>query len=148
VAYEAQEPWPLAIESTAQSEKDYRVEKMKFGKSEDGEKDKSTIIYNAHIKIKNIPLQAFDYVVNGKAAIEWVMERQGVKTEKNSQIINDANSYALETMKDARYPLLLLQRVVRVAMETMKIVHSLPKLVVQDIKKAQAVKSEEFAEMN
>ena len=44
-------------------------------------------------------------MVNGKPALEWVMERQVVKTDKASGIINDANDYANETVGNPRYPL-------------------------------------------
>lgn len=105
----------------------YRVEKMKFGGKRPSQ-DKSTVIYNPHITITGIPLEAYDYVVNGKPALEWVMERQCVKTDKASGIINDANRYAIETVGDPAYPLLLFQRVLTVSLETMKIVRGLPKL--------------------
>lgn len=105
----------------------YRVNKMKFdGKR--GATDKSTVIYNGNITMQNIPLEAYEYVVNGKPALEWVMERQVVKTDKASGIVNDANRYAIETMGNPAYPLELFQRVITVSLETMKIVHSLPKL--------------------
>jgi predicted helicase len=93
-----------------------------------GEVDKSTVIYNANITMQGVPLEAYDYVVNGKPALEWVMERQVVKTDKDSGIVNDANDWAVETMKNARYPLEVLLRVVTVSLETMKIVNGLPKL--------------------
>ena len=67
-------------------------------------------------------------VVNGKSALEWVMERQSVTTHKDSGIKNDANDWAIETMGNARYPLELFQRVITVSLETMKIVAALPKL--------------------
>jgi len=67
-------------------------------------------------------------VVNGKPALEWVMERQGVSTHKDSVIVNNANDWPLETMKNARYPLELFQRVITVSLETMKIVKALPVL--------------------
>ena len=56
------------------------------------------------------------------------MERQVVKTDKNSGIVNDANRYANETLGDPTYPLKLFQRVITVSLETMKIVRSLPPL--------------------
>ena len=90
--------------------------------------DKSTVIYNSNITITGIPLEAYDYVVNGKPALEWVMERQCVKTDPASGIVNDANRYAIETVGDPAYPLRLLQRVITVSLETMKIVRSLPSL--------------------
>ena len=119
---------------------DFRVEKMRFGKLKVFEKDsydpatitdKSTIIYNDNITIKGIPLAAYDYIVNGKSAIEWVMERQAVTTHKDSGITNDANDWATETMGNARYPLELLQRVITVSIETMKIVRALPTLIIE-----------------
>ena len=73
-------------------------------------------------------MEAYDYVVNGKPALEWVMERQAVTTDKKSGIVNDANLWATETMDNAKYPLELFQRVITVSLETMKIVNALPKL--------------------
>ena len=105
----------------------YRVERMKFG-GKRPKLDKSVVHYNPRITITGIPLEAYDYVVNGKPAIEWVMERQCVKTDKASGIVNDANRYAIETVGDPAYPLLLFQRVITVSLETMKIVRGLPKM--------------------
>ncbi|MNF40038.1 hypothetical protein D3C84_210350 [compost metagenome] len=67
-------------------------------------------------------------MVNGKAALDWVMERQSVRTDKASGIVNDANDWAIETMNNPKYPLELFQRVVTVSLETMKIVESLTPL--------------------
>ena len=110
----------------------YRVTKMKFGKTKDGSgknvNDKTTVIYNEFITLKNIPLAAYDYIVNGKPALEWVMERQSVTTDKDSGITNDANLWATETMGNAKYPLELFLRVVTVGLETMKVVNGLPAL--------------------
>ena len=78
--------------------------------------------------MQNIPTTAYEYVVNGKSALEWVMERQCVKKDKASGIVNDANDYANDTMNNPAYPLELFQRVITVSLETMKIVRSLPKL--------------------
>ncbi|MGB1265827.1 MAG: DEAD/DEAH box helicase [Nereida ignava] len=111
----------------------YRVTKMKFG-GKGKEKDKTTIIYNANITMQDIPLEAYDYVVNGKPALEWVMERQVVKQDKASGIVNDANDYANETVGDPRYPLDLFRRVITVSLETVRIVNSLPELDIGDPK--------------
>ena len=112
---------------------DFYVEKMKFGKKTDEETgkkvdDKTTVIYNSQFTLTNIPEEAYDYVVNGKPALEWVMERQSVKTDKASGIVNDANDWAIETMNNPRYPMELFLRVVTVSLETMRIVRALPKL--------------------
>ncbi len=108
----------------------YRVKhtnKWKFGKK-GKEDDPTTVIYNDNITMQNIPLEAYDYTVNGKPALEWVMERQIVKTDKKSGIINNANDYANETVGDPKYPLEVFQRVITVSLETMKIVNGLPGL--------------------
>lgn len=115
----------LAIEMLKDA--DFKVEKMKFAKA-GKETDKTKVIYNSKITVENIPLEAYSYVVNGKPAIEWVMERQGISTHKESGIVNDANLWAFETMNNARYPLDLLLRVITVSLETMKIVRALPRL--------------------
>jgi predicted helicase len=106
----------------------YRVTKMKFGKG----KDKTMVIYNDFITIEDIPENAYDYVVNGKAALDWVMERQVVKTDKDSGIVNDANDWANETMNNPKYPLELFLRVITVSLETQKIVNALPALTIFD----------------
>jgi predicted helicase len=111
----------------------FRVTKMKFAKTKDPDtgksiNDKTTVIYNDFITLKNIPLEAYDYIVNGKPALEWVMERQSVTTDKDSGITNDANLWATETMGNAKYPLELFLRVVTVSLETNRIVAGLPGL--------------------
>jgi predicted helicase len=138
VNYESVKPYPVEYKGgsllpDALSEAEYRVgKKWKFG-GKTGNLDKTTVFYNHKITMTNIPLEAYDYVVNGKPALEWVMERQVVKTDKASGIVNDANRYAIETVGDAAYPLKLFQRVIRVSLETMKIVKGLPELEIEDV---------------
>ena len=100
----------------------YAVNKMKFDK-----KDKSTIIYNKHITIKNIPLEAYEYIINGRSAIEWVMDRACIKNDANSGIENNINDYANEIEKNPAYPLNLLQSIITLSIETNKIIKTLPK---------------------
>ena len=109
----------------------YRVDKMRFGGKRPN-LDRSRIVYNAKIIVEGIPAPAYDYVVNGKSAIEWVMERQAVTTDKDSGIVNDPNDYAIETMNDAAYPLKLLLSVITVSMRTMEIVNGLPALEIME----------------
>lgn len=102
---------------------DYRVLKMAFGKR-DGKPDKTVIAYNEHLTLRDIPLEAYDYVVNGKPAIEWIMERYQVTTDKASGIRNDPNEWS----DDPRYIVDLLKRIVRVSVESARIVRGLPSL--------------------
>lgn len=106
-------------------------DKMRFGKLDSKTADKRIIHYNAGITIENIPLEAYDYVVNGKSAIEWVMERYAVKTDPASLIANDPNDWCREH-DDPKYIYNLLLRIITVSLETMKIVRSLPKLKLEE----------------
>jgi len=132
VNYETVEKYPLQIVGGGLllTDTDYGVEKMRYGKK-GKDKDLTTLHYNDKITLTGIPLEAYDYVVNGKPALDWVVERQCVKTDKDSGIVNDANDWAVETMGNPSYPLELFQRVVTVSLETMKIVRSLPRLDIQ-----------------
>ncbi|MDI9409390.1 MAG: DEAD/DEAH box helicase family protein [Candidatus Pacebacteria bacterium] len=103
----------------------YRVERMRYINKD----NRSRIRYNDHIEVAGIPPQAYDYIVNGKPAIEWVMERQARRVDKDSGIVNDANDYAVQTVGDPRYPLSLLLRVITVSVETQKIIRKLPELL-------------------
>lgn len=135
VNYESAELYPVTVAEgdlrlahIADPASFYRVEQMRYGGKRGS--DKTTLHYNNNITLTNIPLEAYDYVVNGKAALDWVVERQRVKTDKDSGIVNDANDYANETMHNPAYPLELFQRVITVSLETMRIVRSLPKLAI------------------
>lgn len=97
-----------------------------------GLQDGMTILYNSRITLTGIPLEAYEYVVNGKPAPEWVMERYAVRTDKDSGIKNDPNSCS----EDPRYILDLIKRIVRVRLETIRIVKELLSLEESDHKKS------------
>lgn len=127
--YETVEPWPLKeeIKGDPNDMATYKVSRMRFKKTRDGEDDKTTIVYNESITLGGIPLEAYEYIVNGKSAIEWVMERYKVSRDRKSGIINDPNKW-LEEQGNPRYIVDLIKRLVRVSIETMKIVEGLPSL--------------------
>ena len=101
----------------------YLVEKMRFPKK--GQQD--TIIYNSKIVVSNIPPKAYEYVVNGKSAIEWIMERYQVTINPDSGIKNDPNDWA-EEVGNPRYILDLLLSIINVSVQTVDIVNGLPKV--------------------
>lgn len=113
----------------------YRVSQMRFAKKLGKDKndkpkridDRSRIVYNERLTIAGIPAEAYEYVVNGKSAIEWLMERYAVSTDKASGIVNDPNDWAAEH-GDPAYIFNLVLRLVTVSLETVKIVKSLPRL--------------------
>ena len=137
--YETVEPYPVNEHSsnlTLDPSTAYLVQKMTFGrptaeqKASGDKHDKTTIHYNSHVTLSGIPLEAYEYVVNGKPAIEWIMERYQITVDNGkdgSGIKNDPNDWAKEH-NQPRYILDLVKRVVRVSLETMKIVDSLPAL--------------------
>ncbi|SDH28753.1 DEAD/DEAH box helicase [Mucilaginibacter gossypii] len=101
----------------------FTVNKMKFPKKN----EKDCIIYNPYISVENIPAKAYGYTVNGKSAIEWIMERYQVTTHKESGIVNDPNDWAAEVGKPA-YILDLLLSIITLSVRTVEIVEGLPKL--------------------
>lgn len=123
--YESVPAYPDVKVIGEDSEK-YYVEKLSFGKN-GKEVDKSILIYNSYIRIENIPLEAYDYIINGKSAIEWIMDRYQVKIDKDSGIKNDPNDWGLEH-NNPRYILDLILSIITVSMATNEIVKRLPKL--------------------
>ena len=96
--------------------------------------DKTRIVYNSKVTLSGIPLEAYDYVVNGKPALEWIMERYQVTVDKKSGIRNDPNDWCREH-DNPRYIIDLLKRVARVSTETSRIVATLPALnEISDVK--------------
>jgi predicted helicase len=122
INYEEVPPYD-GVEISGDSTGFFRVEKMRFPKK----KQKETIIYNSRIQISNIPAKAYEYVVNGKSAIEWIMERYQVTVDKASGIKNDPNDWADE-VGNPRYILDLLLSIINVSVQTVDIVNGLPKL--------------------
>lgn len=130
--YENVEPYPL-IEKSSHPEPDtadklyeyYAVESMKY----QPKKDSSKLVYNSHLILEGIPAETLSYQVNGKSALEWIVERYCVKTDKKSQITNNANDYSRE-VGNPRYIIDLVKRIVTVSLRTNELVSQLPQFVV------------------
>ncbi len=119
--YETCEPY--ALQEFSNLDPDYTVHKMQFAKA--GKVvDKSVIIYNSQITLSGIPLEAYEYVVNGKSAIEWIMERYAKSEDKDSGIKNNPNDWS----ENPRYILDLVKRIVAVSVGSVEIVKALPDL--------------------
>jgi predicted helicase len=122
INYESVLPYQDCIVTGAESSF-FTVEKMRFPKK--GQKD--TINYNSKITVNNIPEKAYEYIVNGKSAIEWIMERYQITTHKDSGITNNPNDWS-EEVGNSRYILDLLLSIINVSVQTVDIVESLPKV--------------------
>ena len=101
----------------------FKVEKMRFTNKD----KKDTIIFNSDIKITNIPLEAYDYQVNGKSAIEWIVERYAITANKDSGIENNPNLWCEEN-KNPRYILDLLLSVISLSLKTNELIKKLPRI--------------------
>lgn len=116
--------------------KDFAIKKMSFEKK--GQKD--IIIFNDKIAIVNIPPKAYNYIVNGKSAIEWIMERYQVKIDKDSGIKNDPNLYecksgALAGLNGGKYALYLLLSVIEMSVQSVEIIEAISELDFSEVEK-------------
>ena len=120
------------VEITPLVNPSYKVAKMRFAKKRDENgrsvNDLSTIIFNSDITITNIPKKAYEYVVNGRSAIEWIIDQYQVKTDKKSGITDDPNDYS----DDEKYIFNLLLRIINVSIQTVDLINSLPKLEIDE----------------
>ena len=125
--YESIEPYPLTEEKKDMmyDAADWHVKKMTFAKVSGRNVDKSVIHYNSKLTLRDIPSEAYEYIVNGKSAIEWIMERYAVTVENKSGISNNPNDWCAEH-DDPEYIVNLIKRVVRVSVETVRLVRELP----------------------
>lgn len=131
VGYEDVEPWPLDVDVKGdESDREtWRVLKMKWAKRKDAETGKSVndvtkLIYNKKVTVAGIPAEADEYMLGSRSAVAWLIDRYQVKKDKASGIVNDPNDWADE-VGNPRYIVDLIGRVVRVAMETVRIVDGL-----------------------
>ena len=120
------------VEITPLVNPSYKVTKMRFAKKRDENgksvNDLSTIIFNSDITISNIPEKAYEYVVNGRTAIEWIIDQYQVKTDKKSGITDDPNDYS----EDEKYIFNLLLRIINVSVQTVDLINSLPRFEVEE----------------
>ncbi len=79
-----------------------------------------SIIYNQNIAITKIPQKAFDYVVNGKSTIDWVIERYSITKDKDSLIENNPNDYA-----GGKYVFELLCRVIKLSEKSVDLIEKI-----------------------
>lgn len=102
----------------------YRVEKMKHPKKGCLEE----IVYNKDISIQGIPLEVYNYRVNGRSPIEWMMDQYQIKVDKKTGITDDPNEFS----SDSKYILSLLLKLISLSLKTLALVKELPSLELED----------------
>ena len=120
INYENIEPYKEVDIDFSNDRPSYIVNKIKFC----NRKDKTALKFNKDITIKNIPDEAYQYKLNGRSAIEWIIDQYRVKTDKKSGIIDDPNDYS----EDPKYIFNLLLSIINVSVQTVDLVNSLPPL--------------------
>jgi predicted helicase len=129
VGYESVKPYPLTetITGTPADERElWRVTKMRWR----SKSDHSAIVYNSHVTLEGIPEEAHRYLLGPRTALDWLIDRYRVTTDKASGIVNDPNDWCDEH-DEPRYIVELVKRVTTVSVETMRIVDALPALELQ-----------------
>jgi len=99
----------------------YAVKKLRWGR------DRSSIVYNEHIRVDHIPQDVGEYVVNGRNPLEWLLDRYKDATDNASLIRNNANDWAREH-RQPRYIIDLLLSLCALAQQTQTLVSKLPQL--------------------
>ena len=132
IGYEDATPYPLdeLVKPLAPADpvERYRVEKMRWG-GKRGAEDRTQIVYNEWLTLAGIPDEAHGYAVGPRTALEWLIDRYRVRTDKASGIVNDVNDWGLELEPpNPRYVVELVKRIVTVSVETVRIVGALPPL--------------------
>ena len=122
--YENQPNWEGVQVETTSKIPSYYVTKMKHPRR--GVLD--TIIFNEDITISNIPTEAYEYMVNGKPAIEWIIDQYQIKTDKKSGIIDDPNKFS----EDPKYIFNLLLSIITVSMKTNELVNKFPQFKIEE----------------
>ena len=124
LGYESVEPWPLeGLPDSGADARILRIEKMRFGGNA-RTPDRSEIVVNQWVTLSGIPEGAYRYEVNGRTAIEWILDRYQITVDKASGIRNDPNDWSDEP----RYIVDLVARIVRVSVESAAILEGLPPL--------------------
>jgi predicted helicase len=141
IGYEDAEEYPLDMIENPDEPLDWRVEKMrirnkpkKYSRRKSRKKGKSQkpskpahIIYNDFLTLGGIPPETFDYRLGNRSALEWIVDRYRIKTDKRSGITNDPNRD-----DDPQYIVRLIKKIVTVSLETVELVEMLAEFNIEE----------------
>jgi predicted helicase len=118
LGYESAPEWPLVKRETPGAPLDWRVKKVRLTA------DKAAVIYNDWLTLEGIPPEVFAYRLGNRSALEWVIDQYQVSTDSRSGITSDPNR-----ADDPQYMVRLVGQVVRVSVETVRLVRALAEAV-------------------
>ena len=113
--YEEIEPFKLRFEENDDAGMTWRVDKMKLSQ------DKRALIYNDWLTLNGIPEDAYKYRLGNRSALHWIIDQYQVKIDKRTGIVSDPNRD-----DEPRYIVDLIGKVIRVSLETLRIIEGLP----------------------
>ncbi len=132
IGYEAVDEWPVQCHvdgepDEGQADDDaYRIEeRMQWGRSPDKSEDRSVLLVNSRCQLVDIPSAAHDYEISGRSPLQWAVDSLRRKEDKKLHIVDDPNGWhewSEEPFNLVRH----LRRLVRVSVETARIVANLP----------------------
>lgn len=109
VEYESLAPWPLEFIENQDIPYSERVAKVKLGP------DRRSLQVNDSLTLAGIPPETFDYRLGSRSALEWIIDQYQVKGESDPNREDDPG-----------YIVRLVGQVVRVSIETTRVVKALP----------------------
>ena len=84
-------------------------------------KDKTLLTVNPSLALGGIPPEVVEYRLGNRSALDWVIDQYQIYADPRSGIVSDPNRE-----DEPRYIVKLVGQVVRVSVETVKIVKGLP----------------------
>ena len=132
IGYETVDEWPVQCHvdgkpDEGQADEDtYRIEeRMHWDKNPDKSDDLSVLLINSRCQLVDIPSEAHDYEISGRSPLQWAIDSLRRKEDKKLHISDDPNSW--HQWADEPFNLIRhLRRLVRVSVETARIVANLP----------------------
>ncbi len=119
--YEQIAEYPLKWIENRDIPVNWRVEKMRLTPN------KEAVVVNEWLTLAGIPQECFQYRLGNRSALEWVIDQYQVSIDARSGITSDPNRE-----DEPEYIVRLMGRVVRVGVETVKLVEELAGAIKQE----------------
>lgn len=115
---------PFEFDERVSDGASYAVQKMRYAKRQ-GVEDKSVILYNSGVTLRGLPVEAHEYKLGSRSAVDWILERWQARQDKKTGTLSDPNEW-ISQQGNPRYLVELLGRIVTMSLATVEIVNNLP----------------------